>query len=727
MLLLKNISKIYEVNKKKRLVLDDINISFDKKGLVCILGPSGVGKTTLLNIIGGLDKPTKGELFLNGISLNKLKDSKLDSYRNEYIGFVFQNYNLINNISVLDNVLMPLNISNKRIKKYNNQINNLFDRLNISKEKNKKPNELSGGQMQRVSIARALINNPSIILCDEPTGALDEKTGYEIMQLLKEISKEKLVIVVTHNNILASEFSDRIIKMKDGKIVQDSKPYICLISKNNDFKLSKIKMKINTILKLSINNLLTKKKRTILTSFGCSIGLIGLLILLSVSTSFKKDIEKFKKDTITSFPISVKTEWIKEKDEEIKNDALYTYEDNYHKNIITNDYVNYIKGKTELTSFISFYRNIRFNLLYKENNDIKRANIDSYYLFNLPDNNYLKENYILLNGKLPNDSNELVLIVNSNNKIDKWVLELFGINKNKVSYAEILNKEFKLINNDNYYKYYEDKFYYNDDLKSIYNLKTNKTLKIVGILKSKENNDLENSFIGYKEELVDEIINTNKNSHVVKKQLESNHSVLFMNSDLTKEESLVLLGYYDIPNAINIYPNSFNNKNKLIEYLDEYNKTKINYTDYSEDFFKSLNLIINGITLILTLFSSISLVVSSIMIAIITYISVLERKKEIGILKSLGARKNDIMKMFLYESSLIGLLSSFISVFISFISLKIINIFINILVEVDFIIKMNFNHIMILFVINLIISIISSLIPALEASKKQIINVLKED
>jgi len=725
MLLLKNIRKTYEVNKKKKLVLDNINISFDKNGLVCILGPSGVGKTTLLNVIGGLDKIDSGDIVIEGKSLNKFKEKMFDSFRNKYIGFVFQHYNLINNASVFDNVMMPINIGGIKNKIYKKNVDYLLEKLNIKEEKNKRPNELSGGQMQRVSIARALINNPNIILCDEPTGALDDKTSHEIMKLLKEISKEKLVIMVTHNYLLAQKYADRIVKMNDGKIVYDSKPYLYVLDNISKLKLKTNKMKLKTILKLSINNLLTKKVRTILTSFGCSIGLIGLLILISISSSFKKDIETFKKETISSFPISITTDIVKEKDIIKKDNKLYTYEDNYHQNKITKEYFNYIKNKKELTSYISYYRNISFNLLYKSSKGTKRANIDNYYLFNLPSNSYLKENYKLLKGKLPVNSNELVLIVNSTNKIDKWVLELFDIDKNTVSYEEIIGKEFKLVDHNNYYKLYENKFYYNEDLEYIYKLNTNKILKIVGILQSNESNDSENTFIGYKENLINEIININSDSIILRKQLQSDSSVLFMYPGISKEESLIMLGYEDIPKSIYIYSNSFENKKKMINYLDDYNKSKIIYTDYSNDFFESLNMIINGITIVLTLFSSISLIVSSVMISVMTYISVIERKKEIGILKSLGASKNDITKMFICESCLVGVISCIISILISNFILKIINFIINNLIDTNFMAKMNLNSILIIIVINMIIFVISSFIPAYKAGKKEVINVLK--
>ena len=307
MLELKNIKKNYELNDFKQKALDGVSLSFRECEFASILGPSGSGKTTLLNIIGGLDKYTSGDLIINNISTKLYKDRDWDAYRNYRVGFVFQSYNLISHQSILSNVELALTLSGVSAKERIRRAKEALIKVGLKEHINKKPNQLSGGQMQRVAIARALVNDPDIILADEPTGALDSETSVQIMNLLKEVSKEKLVIMVTHNPELAKEYSTRIIKLKDGKVTDDSNPYNPVKTKiiKQDEGNHKTSMSLFTALGLSFNNLMTKKGRTTLVSFAGSIGIIGIALILALSNGFQNYIDSIQEDTLSSYPLTI--------------------------------------------------------------------------------------------------------------------------------------------------------------------------------------------------------------------------------------------------------------------------------------------------------------------------------------------------------------------------------------------------------------------------------------
>ena len=306
MLKLKNIVKEYPTGDSKVVALKGVSIEFRKSEFVSILGHSGCGKTTLLNIIGGLDQYTTGDLIIEGKSTKDFKDSDWDTYRNHSVGFVFQNYNLIPHQSVLSNVELALTLSGVSREERRERAKVALEKVGLGDQLGKKPNQMSGGQMQRVAIARALVNNPEILLADEPTGALDSETSVQIMDLLKEISKDRLVIMVTHNPELAERYSTRIIRLVDGKIVSDSDPYDSgEEQKAKEKGKKKPSMSFFTALSLSMNNLLTKKVRTFLTSFAGSIGIIGIALILSLSNGFQAYIDAIQQETLTSYPISV--------------------------------------------------------------------------------------------------------------------------------------------------------------------------------------------------------------------------------------------------------------------------------------------------------------------------------------------------------------------------------------------------------------------------------------
>ena len=744
MLILKNIKKIYKTKFGKQIALNNISINFRKNEFVSILGPSGSGKSTLLNIIGGLDFCDGGNLYINGKSTKYFNDKDWDYYRNNNIGFIFQNYNLISHISIYQNVELKLSLSN--IKNKRKKVLNILKKVGLEKMLNKKPNELSGGQMQRVAIARSLVNNPNIILADEPTGALDKKNSIQIMNLIKNISKNKLVIMVTHDESFARKYSNRIIRIEDGKIKSDSNPYFSYsYSKKDNFK--KTKLKFLAALKLSFNNLKSKIGRTILISIASSIGLIGIGLILSISSGLKKQIDYYNKETAMLFPITISNGIIKNEnnenlyEENTSKEELYSYnileDKNTYENKITKEYLEYINNINKNCLYsISFERLINLNLVVKDGNAYKFIDNNKITFIEIPidfnNESYLKNNYDLLKGNYPKDFNDLVLIVDENNRVDEALLkELFINTDNKVYFKDIIGKEFKLVTNDNYYKKVNNNLFIKQTPnKYIYEDITNETLKIVGILRPKKDNGLftlENSNstlngvskIGYFNSLIKEIIKNNKQSNIVNYQKNSDTSVI--NYDITKEDSLKMLGENDLPETIYIYAKDFESKKKIKKYLNNYNKinnSKVLFTDYSDEITSLTNTIMDGITLTLVFFSSISLIVSSIMIGIVTYISVLERTKEIGILRSLGARKKDIFLVFNTEVIIIGLISGIISVISVKLFLYIINNVIYKLSGLEKLGVISFNNMILLIFISVFLSFIAGYIPSLIASKK---------
>ena len=774
MLTLKHLKKIYKTKSLTQVALNDVNVNFRKNEFVTILGQSGSGKTTLLNVIGGLDNYDYGELIINGKSTKNFKDNDWDYYRNSCVGFIFQNYNLINHISVYKNVELALTLSNSKDKR--KKVMDALKKVGLEKHVNKKPNELSGGQMQRVAIARALVNDPKIILADEPTGALDSKNSIMIMELIKKVAKDKLVIMVTHNKELAKKYASRIIELKDGVIINDSKPYNENEIKDDYVKIKKTKMSLKAAVNLSLNNLKTKKGRTFLTSFASSIGLIGIALILSISNGFNKQIKEYEKNTLSSFPITISklTSTMDKKELEDNKKAftgdydypqknvLYPYsgEENnkVHENAITDEYLNYIKSiDSNLLSAISYYTVTSFNLMTTDNNEnFKTVSGGSINFNSLPQDlngdSYLKDNYDLLSGSYPSSVYDVVLMVDSKNRIDKNLLDALFVDSSKkeINFNEIVGKELKVISNDNYYsKINENVFAKKEPSKEMYDKGI--TLKIVGIVRGKKNNVLASimdvisesmgssmvSKIGYSNELINIIVNENKESEIVKYQYNSN-GVVFMGgisfdeAKITKDEALTILGANDVPASINIYPKDFKSKEQVISYLDEYNKdkedeAKILYMDYAKQIGDLSNGILDGITIVLIAFSSISLLVSSIMIGIITYISVLERTKEIGILRSLGARKKDITRVFNAETLIIGLISGVVSIIITLLLLIPINKIIYNATELKNVGVLNPVHAVILVIISIMLTLIGGLIPSKGASKKDPVEALRSE
>lgn len=759
MLKLENITKIYEGKNFKQIALNDVTLAFRNNEFVSILGPSGSGKTTLLNIIGGLDKYTYGNLIIDGVSTKKYKERDWNNYRSKKVGFIFQSYNLINHQTVLSNVLLSLNIAGKPKKESIKLAKKVLKDVGLENYIKKKPKELSGGQMQRVAIARALVTNPDIILCDEPTGALDSQTSIQIMELLKEISKEKLVIMVTHNVTLANKYSDRVIALNDGVITYDTSPY-----EVENYSLKKIKNKRKTMnkftsLSLSFNNLLTKKSRTLLTSFAGSIGIIGITLVLSLSKGTQKYINKIEKNTFSKYPISIMESYIdyqnmfdKEK-ESCKNGSICSINDS--SNNVVNDnkinsmskFSNILKQNYEninnYTLDINYNYNIDLNI-YKDNKMIENSSLYFKEFFN--NNSPLLKEYTLIYGKLPEKYNEIVIVTDENGKLPLSLMKTLFINEDidlsktiNISYEKIIDSKFKLVSETSYYIYENDTWQYiknnRDKINDILDKSIN--LKITGILKlNKDAVISESGFIGYSKKLIN-YLNDEVNSSNIKKSILENKDINPLTNNLYNENMTyeMLLDSISIndknPIKIDIYPKDYKSKEKIESIIKKYNEEnsndKVYYTDYLKVFLNSITSLIKMITYVLTAFIGVSLIVSSIMISIITYISVLERTKEIGILRSLGASKKDIKNIFKAETIIIGTISGFIGVGVTLLLNKAIDKVIYNLMGIPHITYLQCNYIFYLILISIVLCLISGLVPAKIASKKDPVISLRSE
>ena len=757
MLELKKIKKDYKTGDFIQHALKNIDLSFRENEFVAILGPSGSGKTTLLNIIGGLDRYTTGDLIIDGKSTKKFKDKDWDAYRNHAVGFIFQSYNLISHISVLENTMMGMTLSGVSFRERKRKALELLDKVGLKNHAYKKPNQLSGGQMQRVAIARALANDPKIILADEPTGALDSKTSMQIMELIKEISKDKLVIMVTHNKELAENYASRIVNMKDGEIIGDSNPIDNNV-KTGNLKITKTSMSFLTALKLSFENIKTKKGRTILTSFASSIGIIGIALILSLSNGFNIEVENFEQDSLSQSPIMITNQTVQmdentlnelkgdnEKEKYPSEKMVYSKNDIsdtiIHTNKITDDYVNYIdKMDMDNISGISYLKGTNTILLSKNGDDYKFLNDNSSsFTSNIlpysPSDSLIDKNYDVLAGKVTDEAG-LVLFVDSYNRISSSLLESLGLD-DSASFEDILNKEIKVIFNDDYYKKINGNFIVENDLEKLYDSEESVSIKIMAIVRGKEDKELITGSSGlyYTSALAGEVISKNKDSLIVKEQQKLDYNVLThqkFDENTTKDSVLGYLGADVLPMAIYIYPKDFDTKDKITDYLDEYNDGKdeddvIQYTDMAEMISSLSGNIMDAITIVLIAFSSISLVVSSIMIGIITYISVLERTKEIGVLRALGARKKDITRVFNAETFIIGVFSGLLGVAIAYLLTIPTNKIIEDLSGLAGVAKLNPIHSIILIIISLTLTVIGGFIPSKMASRKNPVEALRTE
>ena len=851
MLKLNNIKKNYETENESVKALKGISIEFRENEFVSILGPSGCGKTTLLNIIGGLDHYTSGDLIIDGISTKKYKDRDWDTYRNHRIGFVFQNYNLITHQSVLSNVELALTLSGVDKQTRRKKAIAVLEKVGLKDQMHKKPNQMSGGQMQRVAIARALVNDPDILLADEPTGALDTKTSEQIMKILKEISKDRLIIMVTHNPELAQKYSTRIINLLDGEITSDSMPYSSKkeekeTKKEEKKKVKKTSMSFLTAMNLSLNNLMTKKGRTILTAFAGSIGIIGIALILSLSNGVQEYINNVEEETLTSYPLTVQEESVQiadflesmqpDPDKEIHNDGKIYSNDVMSsmmstvaakvKNNNLEAFKAYIESyKTNIkdyTTSIGYSYNLNLQI-YKDDSDkiiqvnpnsvldelgmsmgeMQSAFVSTDVFSEMFDNEEMNEQmYDLVAGAWPTKYNEVALVVDENNEISDFTLYALGLkDSSELSemYQNILNgtafeveqtsyeiddlvgMTFKFILNSDYYEkengIWVDK---RSDEKYMKNLLTDaEELTITGIIKPNEESVVASTAGGvlYLKDLKEYVINKINESQIAKEQSENPDINIFTGREFNDEEFTIdsltpeqlaylqslspsemtqvienyekqagatyedvlnQIGVIDLdkPSSINIYPKDFDSKEKIVNIINDYNEKEqaeghdenvINYSDLVGVMMSGVSTIIDVISYVLMAFVSISLIVSSIMIGIITYISVLERTKEIGILRAIGASKKDISRVFNAETFIEGLIAGVMGILITLLLTIPINMIIKNLANISNVAILPIDGAIILVIISILLTTIAGLIPSRMASKKDPVEALRVD
>lgn len=773
MLEIKHIKKSYKTGDFVQKALNDVSIQFRQNEFVAILGPSGSGKTTLLNVLGGLDHYDSGDLIINGKSTKNFKAADWDAYRNNSVGFIFQSYNLIGHISIQDNVEMALALSNVKKKERRKRAREALKSVGLLEHAHKRPNQLSGGQMQRVAIARSLVNNPDIILADEPTGALDSNTSKQIMDLIQKIASDKLVIMVTHNQDLAYQYATRVIEVKDGKVVSDSNPLTKEEQEEEQYKLKKTKMSFMEALYLSFNNIMTKKGRTLITAFASSIGIIGIALILSLSNGFDLQIDKFERGILSAMPIMISKQSMDldeeslvqltgEEQEKYPDKQTVIPKDNaleslVRQNKINDDYIDYIENiPSDLVYGVSYTKMTALNVLTEHDGKVSVADTQDISFSALPKsldentpNAAMEAYYDILAGTLPQKKEDIVLIVDASNRVNTEILQLLGFDTmDEIPFDEIIGKTIKVALNDDFYVKMGDYFVRNPDLQSVYD--NSITLTVSGILRMKEDfpSYVASASLCYTDELSDEVIAANNESEIVKAQQASDVNVLtgmpFSDSTsnpsssssagmtITKDTVLGYLGADQTPYMIYLFPKDFESKDELLEYLDAYNDDKedddkVIYMDQAELISSMSSSIMSAVTIVLIAFSSISLIVSSIMIGIITYISVLERTKEIGILRALGARKKDISRVFNAETFIIGITSGLIGIGIALILTIPANQIIYNLTELENVAILNPLHALILILVSMTLTMIGGFIPARIAAKKDPVEALRTE
>ena len=872
MLVLRSVTKTYLSGENTVHALNGISLAFRRSEFVSILGPSGCGKTTLLNIIGGLDHYTDGDLQIVGRSTKQFRDADWDSYRNHSIGFVFQNYNLIPHQTVLANVELALTLSGVSRTERRRRAVEALQRVGLGDQLSKRPNQMSGGQMQRVAIARALINDPEILLADEPTGALDSETSVQIMELLREIAHDRLVIMVTHNPELAQQYSTRIIRLLDGRVVGDSAPYTAEeeateraaqpAADKKARRQKKPSMSFATALSLSFNNLMTKKARTFLTSFAGSIGIIGIALILSLSNGVQVYIDRTESETLTNYPLSIERQSLDltslmtgmaDEEEETSVDGQITTQKFLFRQLHSIDSASRQNDLRAFRTYLEAHRDelaphtqsIRYSYdakLYIYNFDNPNApvkanpntlttdmKIDEYVdervdstasmyanvsdgdLFTeIPENETLRDNtYALLAGKMPQTAEEAVLILDKNGRITDYSLYTLGIlDRSELrdmmrdtpdevtyptySYDDFIGRSFRVLAAADLYEKdenggYADRTQDTDYLRTV--LVDAPELKIVGVAKLTEDASSVSGgtiggTVGYLPALTQAVMQRTEDSAIVQAQKDDpsidvftgnafktaedieaeianfdlstvdpryqpmfagltgealqnaiKTYVAFTTPQTTYEDNLKTLGVCseDDPSAIQIYCTDFESKEWVTDFIDAYNRDvsaerEIRYTDYIGLMMSSITTIINAISYVLIAFVGISLVVSSIMIGIITYISVLERTKEIGILRAIGASKRDVSRVFNAETVLVGLVAGVIGIACTMLLCLPINALIHALSGIDDIrAALPWAAGIVLVAISVLLTLIAGLFPARVAAKRDPVEALRTE
>ena len=933
MLQLRDIRKNYVTASETVEALKGVNLSFRQKEFVSILGPSGCGKTTMLNIVGGLDKYTSGDLLIAGRSTKEYTDRDWDVYRNHRIGFIFQSYNLIPHQTVLGNVELALTISGVGKEERTERAKRALDRVGLAGQYYKRPNQLSGGQCQRVAIARALVNDPEILLADEPTGALDTVTSKQIMDLIKEISGERLVIMVTHNPEIAEEYSSRIIRLLDGQVLEDTNPFSaedeeaeCREAainaektvaqenvtevKSKKPKKEKAKMSFFTAFKLSAHNLLSKKGRTTMVGIAGSIGIIGIALVLAFSAGIRGYIASMQDDMLSGNPITI-TETTydlnaitgmmsaSQKGEVLKHpdkahiDSLIAYiaemseltDSLIIKNDISKEYIDYIKAMDKsyyqamlfgygMDMSYSIYTNLNTHsgteklsitaITDRYTSVLKGTDFSDYASYvtqivpsfaQAPNNNsYIASQYDVY-GEIADEYNEVMIVLSGDQEISDMLLARLGYyteeefynlvykvsmvekldengnavlddNGNPVKvqddrYNPALDKEYidysALASEDKVFTWYPNSsiFEKNEDPMTsrlspfTYNYKADGLangvdLKVVGILVTNETTSYGclSSGIYYTEALTDYVLDANSAendpdgivSYITEKgditsmeymgmkmgiyyeydyrRLDPDENgshdatdIAFFGESFGIEDMMSamggagssggsgsaggsgsmgsvsmtdmktvgtrMLGGNSLANEISIYPNSFDEKFLVTEYLDAWNadedKADITYNDTLEIIINLINTMIEVVEYALIAFTSISLVVSTVMIGIITYVSVVERIKEIGVIRSLGGRKKDVSHLFNAETFIIGLLAGLIGIIFTYIVSAIVNAILKPIIGFGSIAALPVSDAVSLIVLSILLTCISGLIPASSAAKKDPVVALRTE
>ncbi|MCL2521734.1 MAG: ATP-binding cassette domain-containing protein [Erysipelotrichales bacterium] len=761
MLQLKGIKKNYKVGDSYVKALKGVDIEFRKNEFVSILGPSGCGKTTMLNLIGGLDKYTEGDLLVNGKSTRMFKDKEWDYYRNSTIGFVFQSYNLISHQTVLDNVSIAMTLSGVGIEERKQRATEALNKVGLHDQLHKKPNQLSGGQMQRVAIARALVNGPKILLADEPTGALDSSTSLQVMNILKEISKEMLVIMVTHNNDLAERYSDRIVRILDGEIIDDTKPVFNEAIKDEGEKLvnRKTSMSYLTALKLSFKNLMTKMKRTIITALAGSIGIIGIALVLAIRSGMTDFVTDMQSDSLAGFPITIdRTPISIQRPAQGNWTAFPTREELYfmmnptpRTNIFSDELFAHIENmNSDWYNAISFTQGINMNVTARGHDGVFRristatgSGFSNALFQEMPNNNdFILNQYDILNGRLPEEANEMVLIVDRYNRIEERLLTALGFDRQDqttFSFNDFMGHSIRVIHNDDFYAPNGDLFNSSNVFnQAMWDSSRSHEITVVGIIRVKESasSEMLSRGFGFTRALTEKVLAEAKTSQIVEAQLTRPTVDIFTGNPLPAasfQNRMQQLGGDHTPIGIQIFPRSFEAKEEIKLHLDAFNEMqtfeelRIVYTDLAEMITNMVSTLIDTIAIVLSAFALLSLVVSSIMIGIITYVSVIERTKEIGILRAIGARKKDISRVFNAETIIIGFVAGSLGIAIALILSIPINIIVHSLSGVRNISSLPIWQAIVLVLVSMTLTFSSGLIPSRIAAKKDPVVALRTE
>ena len=704
MLRIENVSKYYKYGKNRKVILDKVNISLGRSGMVAIIGASGSGKSTLLNIIAGSLRSDEGKVIVGDKDIQKLGEKEINYYRNKVVGYIYQDYNLIEYMSVYDNVRIGYSDNNR------DYVLALLKQLDIYDKRDTLVMKLSGGEKQRVAIARAMINNPRILLCDEPTGALDSQNGIMVMEILKKISENRLVIVVSHDKDLVSRYANEIINISDGVVMQDKKGNT---SNDKDDKIIYKRVRMRKLRKIALRHLFSNKKRTIMTMSAISLGIISMMMILCMGNNFNKEMNNLEKEIVGVYPIIIRNGEYIEENTDIKKEEgkIYPSNENIYVNKITEEYLDYLNSNIGSDKIIYNYF---FN---KPIISDKYKVLDSSVMRIIPDSKYIEDNYKIIIGNNVRDKYDILLKVDKDGNVNKKIIDALEISLGS-EYESIIGRQIKFINNDIYYKKGEGYYYINNDYEEMFN-DSEINLTIVGIIQEEEDNN-SGSFIYYDKMVQDEVRMANKNSQILIDEMNGDDNVLGI--DIDKEEMVGYLGGSSTPNEIEIYSDNISDKDKIINVLKEYNNShdKIIYEDVMASNIKIVRDFISIISGVLIIFSGISLIVSLIMISILTSIRVLERKKEIGILRSIGASKRNIKMIFNYENGLIGLGASIGGIIILNLLVKPINTLIYNLTKLDNLLVIDYRIVFLVMVINILIVVIAGSSPSRKASKLDI-------